>query len=110
MIPLCERRFVTIPVAELTIVLAAFGRFRRADTSGFVPNEVILARLIGGGNRMTSDHYMPGMFRSTRFPNLFHMGSLTTMTSSSSPKSRLRIHTGALEAVAAGQLDGGIVV
>lgn len=36
LIPSCARRFVTIPVAELTMV-AAFGRFRRADTSGFVP-------------------------------------------------------------------------
>lgn len=75
--------------------------------------EMMLARLIGGGNRMTPDVYLPGMFRSTRFPNLFHLGSRITMTSSSSPRSRLRIHTAAPEvadAVAAGQLDGGIVV
>ena len=75
--------------------------------------KLMLARLIGGENRMTLEFYLPGMFLSTRFPNLLNLGSRTTMTLSASARSRLRIHTAALEVadgVAAGQLDGGIVV
>lgn len=88
-----------------------FWRFCRADTSGLVPNDWILARLFDGGHRKMSDFYLPGMFFSTRFRNRCPLGSRTTMNSSRTIRSRL--HTAAPEvaaAVAAGHCDDGMVV